>query len=523
LIVSLFVSANSIQAQQARLLPSEDPAYETIERLQRRGYLRDLNPVVRPYTFQEIRSALDRIDPSTLMGPSLDWYSQLSEMIGYRFEATDEIITSVSFNARLQQTSSERYDVMRPYGTSPRFDPAADIRGSLAWRNLIVASGFTFDMFYDRDPDGLDVVNRLFMRGEDTYLGFQSRFLDVHLGRFGTHWNRVGQEAPLIGDDARQYDKLQLRLGTERISLRSLYGELDNLDNRGEFSGRGFQDGSIRRYIFAHRIDWRPGDRWTISLIEGDLISGGNAGLSLKYLQPLHFAFFESDNTPKNFENNLMVGGSLHYQGDKLSVSSQVILDDIVVKNRKQLKDDGLLEPATGQINMFATLSDVLPNLDFGLQSMMVSSLSYRTDQKEGQWTYAQRGLGAQFVDYVHTRIFLDWYAWNLMQGLTLSPSLQMLAQGKGDYKLDFDKYYDDDRLLPNFLSGVESITYRASVGIDYRLLSYKRLSDQRIRSAELIIKSDIGINKVSNKDHIRGLNATEFQNTATLMFKVGF
>src|SRR5690606_16205626 len=231
-------------------------------------------------------------------------------------------------------------------------------------------------------------------------------------------------------------------------------------------------------------IDLRPGSRWTISLLEGDLISGKNAGLSLKYLQPLHFAFFESDNTPKNFENNLMVGGALHYQGNKLSISSQVILDDIVVRNRKQLKADGTLEPATGQISMFATVSDVAPNLDFGLQGMMVSSLSYRTDQKEGQWTYAQRGLGAQFADYVHTRLFFDWYAWNLLNGLTLSPSFQILAQGTGDFKQDFDKYYDDERLLPNVLSGVESVTYRASLGIDYRLLSYKRLSDQRIRTA---------------------------------------
>jgi hypothetical protein len=509
-------------AQQSSLFPSEDPSYEIIERLQRRGHLTELNPSLRPYSYRALRSAIQNMDTSKLTAIESEWYSQLNALIGQE-DDTDELITRFGVAAAMMQSSSKRYDPLRPLGSKPYADPRAEFTAVMGWQNVVAASGVTHDMFYDRDPDGLDLVNRFFMRGENTYIGFSSRFFDLYVGRFGTHWNRMGIEAPLIGDDVRQYDKIAIRIGNERLSLNSIYGELDNLDSVGVFSGRGFKAGNVRRYAFAHRVDWRPISALTVSIFEGDLVSGANAGLSLKYLQPFHVVFFEQDNTPKNYENNLMVGAGLHYTKGRVSATGQFILDDIVILDRKTVKDEGRLEPATSQSTIIVTVGGVTPNVDIGISGSLVSSMSYRTDQKEGQWTYSQRSLGTPFADYAHIRLFADWYANHLANGLTLKPALHFLAQGTGNFRDDFNKSYSDGRLLPAFLSGTETITVRPSVIIDYRL--YNLWVDQNGTSKgwELNVSADLGLNFVRNQHHVPNSNAIQFQNVAKLRVKRSF
>jgi hypothetical protein len=307
------------------------------------------------------------------------------------------------------------------------------------------------------------------------------------------------------------------------LSLHSIYGELDNLDSVGVFSGRGFKAGNVRRYVFAHRVDWKPISSLTLSFFEGDLVSGANAGLSLRYLQPLHFVFFESDNTPKNYENNLMVGGGFHYSKGRLSATGQLIIDDIVILDRKTVKEEGRLEPATSQTTFLVTLGGVKPNLDIGLSGSLVSSMSYRTDQKEGQWTYSQRSLATPFADYAHIKVYADWYADHLTTGLTLKPALHVLAQGTGDFRDDFNKAYASGRLLPAFLSGTETITVRPSVVIDYRL--YNLWIDQHGASKgwEFNVTADLGLNFIRNYRHESGDGRMQFHNVAKVRLKRSF
>jgi hypothetical protein len=509
-------------AQQSSLLPSEDPSYELIERLQRRGHLTELNPSLRPYSYRALRSAIQKMDTSKLTAIESEWYSQLSALIGQE-DDSDELITRFGVAAAMMQSSSKRYDPLRPLGSKPYADPRAEFTAVMGWQNVVAASGVTHDMFYDRDPDGLDLVNRFFMRGENTYIGFSSRFFDLYVGRFGTHWNRMGVEAPLIGDDVRQYDKIAIRIGNERLSLNSIYGELDNLDSVGVFSGRGFKAGNVRRYAFAHRVDWKPISALTVSIFEGDLVSGANAGLSLKYLQPFHVVFFEQDNTPKNYENNLMVGAGLHYTKGRVSATGQFILDDIVILDRKTVKEEGRLEPATSQSTIIVTVGGVTPNLDIGISGSLVSSMSYRTDQKEGQWSYSQRSLGTPFADYAHIRLFADWYADRLANRLTLKPALHFLAQGTGNFRDDFNKSYSDGRLLPAFLSGTETITVRPSVIIDYRIYNLWVDPYGTSKGWELNVSADLGLNFVHNQHHVKNSNAIQFQNVAKLRVKRSF
>jgi hypothetical protein len=509
-----------ITAQDAGLVPVQDYSYQLIERLQRRGHLMELNPTSQPYTYGQVRAAIIRVDRSKLSSHSLEWISQLDAIIGDAPDA-DEWLGRYGIDAGIIQSSSKRKDPLRPLGASAHFYPNTSIGAQFNWDGFVAATGFTFDHYYDKDPDGLDVVNRWYIRGEDTYLGYSSRFIDLHIGRFGSHWNRSGVEAPLIGKQVQQYDKIQFRIGTDRISLRSIYGELDNLDSTKQFSGRGFRDGSIRRFVFAHRIDWKPFNGLTLTAFEGDLLSATHANISLKYLQPLHVVFFEQDNTPKNFENNLMVGAGLHFHKGPFSLSGQVIIDDIVVYERKKAEEEGRLEPSTAQITGFMTYAEALPSTDLGLSAVIVSSNSYRTDQREGQWSYAQRSLATLFSDYVHLRLFADWYGQsNRLNGFVLRPTIHLLAQGTGDYRQDFTKKYSDGRMLPAVLSGQEVVTFRPSIEVDYRFIDYKKRLNGSIHGLEISVHADVGLNVIRNKHHQKGERVLEMHNLASVRIK---
>ena len=86
--------------------------------------------------------------------------------------------------------------------------------------------------------------------------------------------------------------------------------------------------GNKRRYLAAHRWDWRPSRNFMLSAMESVLYSGSNAGLSLKYLNPLHPFTFVVDNRPKNEENNGFVTGLLWAQFKRLTVHAQMMVDD---------------------------------------------------------------------------------------------------------------------------------------------------------------------------------------------------
>ena len=55
--------------------------------------------------------------------------------------------------------------------------------------------------------------------------------------------------------------------------------------------------GNRRRFLAAHRWDWRPTRKVALTFMESAIYSGSNSGVSLKYINPLHPFIFVVDNT----------------------------------------------------------------------------------------------------------------------------------------------------------------------------------------------------------------------------------
>src|SRR5690625_7147968 len=96
--------------------------------------------------------------------------------------------------------------------------------GSGPWALQI---GAGHDQAYTLDPEGVSPVRRLEARNENTYAGVSTRLFCLYLGRYSRHWGEAGQPGLFLSDNARSFDGLELRIGGDRCSLRSMAGEHD--------------------------------------------------------------------------------------------------------------------------------------------------------------------------------------------------------------------------------------------------------------------------------------------------------
>jgi len=507
IILFLFSSTQVLQAQRNRLIQTEDIAYEYIKRLQQRGHLLELHPTALPYTVGELSAALDSVKAGELSDRELRW----TRILKKRFDMKDrtenkEVFTGVESKAMFRSTNNERLDVLRPLeNTAGEKElealPRLQVNAYMEYKRFFLQAGVTMDRWYNEDPDGLDIVRRLWTRSENTYIGFQHPFASVYFGRFNNHWTAIDQGGVSITDNTNSFDQLSWRIGPDKFTLRSFVGELDNLGPNGSFEERDrFKDGNIRRYIAMHRFDWRPSNKWAFTFYEGVLYSGANAGLSLNYGNPLHFLTFVSDNNPKNFENNLMLGAFFWGYHKGFTINGQVALDDFVLNNRGDARAVGELEPTSAAITFSISNAKLLKDWNIGLETEIISSQVFSTDQTEGQWSFAQRGLATNFTDYASISLFGDYYGFNRVEGLKITPSIDILLQGEQDLR----KPLNDDS-GPFILTGTTESTVRPALKGFFQ------------PSNRWWLKFDFGLNVIRDDNHIEGLNTTEFVGLFTI------
>ncbi len=508
LLIALLWAALALpaSAQQHRLIPADDrDVNDWIAQLQSRGHLLDLSPITRPYTEGAVRDALDLVPTSGLSVPEQYWVRMLRQRLGEGVVEGKDVIGG-TFEGGGRLTTTQRADLMRPVShqdvrngdaliyernANPVF-PVGDLlfqtRGALDFfverGPVFVQLGAEHDLAYEDDIDGLDVQRRSFIRSEDSYLTLNSDWATVFLGRSTRHWGDHYGAGLLISDNPRSYDQLGFTLGGKYLTITSLVGELDALDSDNVFDGRSGDTGldfeGSKRFLMAHRLEYRPSSRFAISVEEAILFSGPGAGFSLKYLNPLQPLILESDNTPKNDENNLLLAGTMRWQPGFWTFQGQAMLDDFDLYNG--------LEPVAASLDLRAARAAVTPILDVRTGLTVVTRRAYSTTQPPGKYIYALRGLATNFSDYVHAEAHADVH---LMGGaLRLTPGLQALWQGDGDPREPWP--INPDRGGPDVLLDTSVRTIRGAVVARYQPVSWA------------FAEADLGLN--------RSLGDTEFE-----------
>ncbi|HEX7071455.1 MAG TPA: hypothetical protein VF190_11645 [Rhodothermales bacterium] len=500
LFVALVLAATTVdvRAQADRLLSLDDPAYEYVRRLQRRGYLPELNPTALPYTQGEVAAAVARVPKRRLRGPERYWHRALAERFEWmeRDRRDPRAHVGGMLMAGGAATNNDRLDPLRYAETDRpileageiRLYPNAALQVYFDRSPFVAQLGLRHDVFYDVDPDGLDAVNRLYVRNEEAYVGVNTRIASVYLGRFAHHWAPLDVPAVLIGNNPRSYDQLTFRLGGTRLALRSVLAELDAANADGEFTGRADDDAEppINRYLAAHRLDWRPTPSVGFSLSESALYSGAGVSPSIKFLSPVHTFLFLVDNRPKNEEHNGFFAASAWGRWRRATGSLQVMLDDFDFLNAD--------EPAS-----LAAVADVgvtvRPWLDLGATVHAVTALAYNTHQPEGRYLYLLRGVATEFSDFVHVEASAQIYP-GALPSLSIEPNVHVLWQGEGDV---MDPFPADASGQETLLLGIVEQTTRIAT----------RLRFQPDPRAWMGV--DLGVNLVRNEGHATGEESVRF------------
>lgn len=483
--------APAAQAQDDRLLPVEHWAYDYLTRLQRRGHLLELNPLAPPYRHGAVWNALDRLDPATLSRAERHWVRMLSVALAPAEAEPEEAVVGYWFEGGARVINSDRLDVVRPLAdTLNLFWYLYTINLYADFGPFVVEAGAKQDAYFDDDPDGLDTALRLLSRSENTYAGVHTRYFSGYLGRWSTHWGVPGEAATLVSSNPRSQDQLVFRVGGQRLAVTGLLSELDSVTEDGRYTGRAGEDpaGSRRRYLAAHRWDFRPSPHVVLTFMESVLYSGRNAGVSLKYANPLQPFIFAVDNRPKNDENNGFFAGMLWAQHRRLTLHGQLAIDDFDFLGRSGNE--------TLTFSLVGSLHYAAPGFELGTRLEVITPTAYNAPQPEGKYIFLLRGLATQFSDYVHATAYADVYLDGLAPGLQLTPRLHLLAQGERDMR---QPNPDPNAEVAFLLDGTAERTVRAALQVRYQPVPWGWL------------RLDGGVNFVSDENHVAGATASRF------------
>ena len=496
LLAFLLLISQIARAQENRLIPIPEANYHYISNLQHHGYLLNLNPTSLPYTEKEVSRGLRRINRSSLTKQERHWVDLVKKSLRLRKKDRHRLKYGMDIRAGSYLGNSRRESMLRPLGNKPFAYPFIYLSGYMEHGKLVANFGLDHNLYYDRDPDGLDAVTRLYTRSENAYLGFNGKWVKVYFGRFKNQWGPYGGTSTILSSNPDSYDQLNLRFGNNKFSMRAVLGALDNMSADSTYTGNDKSLGSRRRFIVAHRFDWRPNHHVGITVFESILYSGVNSGISLKYFNPLHvYAFL--DNAPKNDDMNLMIGSMtwLHWNG--LTLSAQLALDDIQVQKSVE-KNSFAFSTSLYQANLFH-------NVDLGLHFEAVSAQAYVSHFPQGRYVYLKRGLATQFNDYVLGALYTHIYTGSF----AFTPRLQLLLQGEQHINQLQVFRYPNGRPIPYILTGNQSRTVRPSFTFRYQPF------------VAFWIKGNAGVNFVRDYHNQPGVDKTRF--SGMLKFGINF
>jgi len=489
LVTALSVTTAPLAAQSpgsgSRFLEYDHWSYEYIQRLRSRGYLKSLNPLVRPYRRLEVARGLQGLDSDTLRAPQAHWVRLLHEEFGAelrRLAGEDGVPWGFQAQLEITGSSSRRFDPLRPVGEEggwPRGTAGvwAEV-GAFAAQMRVEGDAHLVD-----EVDGIPLNNGQVGRTDHAYASVSLPFGSLAFGRLKQNWSVLGTRGVMISDAAPAYPQLAFEAHVGPLALRSLTGELETITRPTTMA-------NLKRYISAHRFDFQK-DNVVISVGEGTLFATEH-GLQLRFLNPFEVLLAERSDEPRDIVENVGANLQVWTLLGGLELFGEFFLDDVDVSPGER---DA--EPFTYAFTVGTRIPGLADWMEIGVEYGQVSSFAYRPPNVVDVWSYFGRGLGANYSDF--DRFTFTASLFPPLPGLRLTPTLQVQRQGEGDLR---DPVPPSDEFLasPNLFLGVKETTVRVALRGRYQPVRY------------FWIEWDLGRNVVRDAEHVTGNDRESFE-----------
>lgn len=504
----------TIQAQSSTIVSLSHPGiYHTISSLQARGHLLELTPDRLPYSISDIELALQKIDRSLIQSFEQVWIEDLQLELN-KISLSKRLQTNTASSNALhlqlatgiEGTNTRRRDLYRPLNQDLYAWPFAHVAGTYSVGNWSIHTRVQFDYYYDKDPDAIDAVNRLYSRNEESYLGYQNELVSFYLGRMERHWGLFEEPAGLLSTNPRTFDQAYFTLGSSKLSISLLYGMLDGMNGDSTFTGQTrFDEVSFNRFVGMKRIDWRVTDALRLSFRESIIHSGRNATPDIRYLMPGSFYFFTEAAAPYDDQQNLLMGFSGIYQKKGWTLHSEFVLDDLIFNRSKR----GLNEKSNFAHSFFVRYALANKPVNVTLRTQLATYQVYNTDYPETRYLYLGRGLASQNTDFLFVELRSTIHGTDIWEGWSLTPYIGALQQGEQKINQSFAPKRDSGITLPLALTGTVEKTIRMGLFLRFQ------------RTSLIWAETDLGLNSTQNLNHLEGASEMSFRGTLRIAVKL--
>jgi hypothetical protein len=477
------LSTVTLFAQQA-LLPLDDIAYTYIDALQARGFLRALPVLERPYSVGAVRAAV-RAARGTTGAPRrlTQWLNAIDDAVEKYAPGVTASDTGV-FTASLAgygvaQTSGTR-DLMQSDRRST-LAPGVTVRALLQSGPFTGAMRVLADQRMKVDPEFLGRKDRVLSgRTEEAYLGVQSRFATLQVGRVGRSWGLPGQLGLMVSNGAYTYDHLYARIGGDRLHLATIVARLD--DERRTFT----TDTQVPRYFTAHRLAVTAG-AWEVGISESVVYGGPGRGFQPSLAAPAAPLFLTQYSEGEQI--NVGFGADVLWRGrGGLMLGGQVFVDDFQI-DRCELCG----EPPGVAASLIADGVPLAGGLRGFLSYTRVTALTYRAPDRFERYTYRTVGLGQRNSDFDEIRAGVDVGA---VLPVPVRGYVAYRRQGAGDYREPYPALAQR-ATWPTIFEGVVVKTLRIGASSAMRL------------APGIEVTADAGLNRSQNDLRVPGATMT--------------
>lgn len=477
------------KAQGSSYVPLDDPDLPLFEHLVTRGVLGDPGPFVRPFTRA---SAIAQLRDARSPHPR---DQQLINRLLVRWDT--EVATGsyrMDVHGGVQGYGAARRDPLQPTGEGKAAALYAEIGGAVVYGPFVAATRVIAENRLKNDPDwpGSDEQSEksLAFRGGEAYAGLRFGKLGLEMGVLDRNWGPTGFPGLGVSNAGYPRPSLAINLNTRPVGASFLFMSLPSVETEA---------GLVQRYYAGHRLTIRPTENLDLTVWETIVLADeANQGSDVvgTFVGVMSFAaqFGREANT------NAILGVEGRWRVHPgLQIEGQFAADDI------RLGSDNTAAGETPRPDRWAIAVGARGALPAGLSWFAryerVTSLAYRTAVPEENFAADNIGL---------VRIIPDNDQLTLAVGIPVAgrflvtPTLSYQRQGEGrlEQPVDFSPE------TATFLIGTVRRTLRAGVSLAGR-------------AGPFSIRGDIGLNRLSNADHVSGRSRTDPE--GRLIMTVGY
>lgn len=491
MLLALAVVPARARAQGSPYVSLDDPDLPLFEHLVARGTIKDPSPFRRPFTEADARRVLLEIpaDSTTSDG-------RLVQRLLRRWRAPEGGAAWWRIVARGggEGYGSPRRDPLQPLGGGEALALYADggLGGGVG--ALYIGSRVIAENRLKSDPDwtGDDEQRSkpMAFRAAEAYAAASWKNVRLHIGQVDRNWGPAGIAGLGVSNAAYPRTDIALSIDTRKVSVDFLFAPLP--------SERDSANHFIQRYFAGHRLAWRPTDRVEVGVWETMLLAD-EADPGTDAIKTLFSAMTFAAHFGRPANNNTILGLDARWRlSPALQLEAQFAGDDIRLGATNTAANE---TPRPDRYAVTLAARGALGRAwSWNAHYVRVSSLAYRTS--DPMQSFVSEGVGLVRIvpdnDEIHMSVSAPFAG-----AFLLTPYVTLQRQGEG--RLQDTPIFNS--ATPSFLIGTARRTVRGALRVAGGL-------------GPVRILGDVGVNRVSNADHVEGRKATSFE--GRVIFTIG-